>query len=281
MVSRVGTEMEKTMKRLWTLFVALCALASIVYWPDAKAQDVYLLDFPEAKEHVDYALWAVNERAGFRAEFAGEADQACQPGIVVREASAAEWPTHNVPASAQAFTATCPLRGAYQVVWKPGVTPTRSLMLHELGGHAMGCWRHIPLTAWEQFFNTPSRHAISPYPTLWAALTVEDVDCILEGDFWPRYQEPDLCFTELLPNFDLIAPSALGHYTRLEFVGNALEGRYEWKLGTRVAGSGECDSVRIQGGQIVLDDVRSQGWRGSAVIAPDGLLWRLVMAIPH
>jgi len=264
----------KHWRKLWLIGLVL---AWVWMATEVFGQDIYTRDFPEALPHIDYTAWAVRERAGLRPEYAGESAQACRPGIVVRRAGSSEWASFNAQSRTEAITATCPLVGAYQVVFKPGVEPSRHIMLHELGGHAMGCWRHIPVTPLQEI--TGSHYAIAPTTAKWAALTVQDVDCILEGDFWPQYQEPDLCFVEMMPNFDLIAPDALGHYTRLRFVGNVLAGDYRWKQDRRVAGpESECASVRITGGQIVLDDVRSQEWSGSAVIAPEGSEWRLVAA---
>jgi len=266
------------MKRLFALFVLVCAVAAL--WGMVglvRGQQVYTLNFP--LEQINYAIWAVNERIGFGAEYAGESDIPCRPGIVVRYASETEWQANNPLPSWQAFTATCPIPGAYQVVWKPGVTPTRSLMLHELGGHAMGCWKHHEIDWTDSLIG--SRHVLAPLVSVWAGLTLEDIACIRNGAFWPIYENPATCWVELLPNFDLIAPDALGHYTRMRFVGSVEAQDYRWRLERRVAGpESNCASVRVAGGQIVLDDVRGIAWSGSAIIAPDGNDWRLVAAYP-
>jgi hypothetical protein len=249
-------------------------------WPHLKSygQDVYLMDFPESRESVEYAIWAINERAGFRARFAGDdAEQACLPGIVVRQASQAEWDAAGIPTRTRALAVRCPVLGAYHVVVKPGVEPSRALILHELA-HTMGCWRHVEVSALESLMG--SRHVMAPSVQEWAGLTVEDVACVTSGAFWPRPDQADTCFVELADTLDLIAPDALGNYTRLEFVGNVIEGRYEWRQGTTVAGGGKCASVRVKGGAVELLDVRGQSWRGSATIAPSGNLWRLVAAYP-
>jgi hypothetical protein len=268
----------KHWRKVWLIGLVL---SWWVMWPHLKVygQDIYTRNMPEALPHIAYTAWAVRERAGLRPEYAGESDVACRKGIVVRIASEAEWQAGNYHSQIQAITATCPMPGAYQVAWKPGVPVTRSLTLHELS-HAMGCWKHIELKGLDLFLG--SRHVMAPTTPEWTALTVQDVDCILQGAFWPQYQEPDLCFVELTPEFDLIAPDALGHYTRLRFVGDVLTQDYRWKQDRRVAGpESECSSVSVTGGQIVLDDVRSMEWSGSAVIAPEGSEWRLVAAYPR
>jgi hypothetical protein len=247
---------------------------------NAAAQNVYLMDFPESRESVEYAIWAMNERAGFRAEYAGDdALHACLPGIVVRKASEAEWVSAGVPSRIVALATRCPEPvGAYHIVVNPNKEPTRAVILHEMG-HVMGCWRHISVSLLDLIMG--SRHVMASRTPDWAGLTAEDVDCIRQGGFWPAYQEPDLCFVELTPEFDLIAPDALGGYARMAFAGDVLANDYTWRLDRRVeGGGGDCASVRAVGGQIMLDDVRSQGWSGSAVIAPHGDLWRLVRAVP-
>jgi len=246
---------------------------------NTMAQDIYTRGFPEAMPYISYAIWAVRERAGLRPEYAGESGAACRPGIVVRRASEAEWAAANASPDWQALTAVCPLVGAYQVVWKPGAEPTRSLMLHELGGHAMGCWKHLQADPIESIIG--SRHVMASQVMLWAAFTVEDVGCIRGGSFWPIYSAPDTCFVELMDNFDLIAPNSLGRYTRMAFAGSVAARDYVWRLDRRVNGpESDCASVRLVGSQIVLDDVRGPTERYSATLQQEGEEWRLIMAVP-
>jgi hypothetical protein len=249
------------------LFVA-CAAQPV------KAQPVYLMDFPESRESVEYAIWIINERVGFTARFAGDhAQHACEPGITIRRASAEEWTAAKIPFRTRAVATRCPNAGAYHVVLRPGEAPTRALILHEMA-HTFGCWRHHQVSFAESW--TGSRHVMAPSTQDWAGLTAEDIDCIAEGAFWTTYDNPDYCFVELLPNFDLIAPDALGNYYRMEFVGDIEAGKYLWRVAGTAKGGKGCASVRAVAGAVELLDVRGMQWEGSATLAPEGNLWRLV-----
>lgn len=265
------------MIKLFKLFLLACALAALIGIADmARGQEIYTRGMPEAAEHVEYSAWAWNNRAGFDSAYAGEIEANCTPGtITVRRAKDwQEWASYGQKEVLfpEAITTNCWMRkDSFEVIFSPTGTLTRGLTAHEIG-HALGCFPgHVGgLLSFH--------HVMAPLVTEWAGLTVQDVDCALAGNHYPRPRTADACWIEFMPNKDLIAPAAMMMYARLEYLQEWEWTRTHW-IDNRHGP--ECDTVRVEEGVVILDDVRSQEWRGSAVIAPEGLLWRLVMAIPH
>lgn len=265
------------MKRLWTLFVALCALASIVCWPDAKAQDVYLDHSRGAvpESMVAWSAWAWSEKAGFRVDMAGESSGWCVEGrITLRRATSAEWVRYGSP-KVKALTDDCEGTGnhAYEILLHPLASWSQSLITHEMG-HALGCWDHLP----------SSHDLMHPTAASQNGLTQQDILCATETPFWPLYENPDLCAALLLPGDDVYIPEISEHRARLKFYGFDAMGRHLWTTAHQSANPAlqGCPGYTVVGDTATIPDVRVMGL-GSfrATLRLSGGLWVLVGAYPR